>query len=40
MVSVATNLGVERIQARNEMEDILQLEKALANVGETFYLFI
>ncbi|CAF0910418.1 unnamed protein product [Adineta steineri] len=32
MVSVATSLGVERTQARNEMERILQFEKALANI--------
>jgi len=40
MVSVATNLGVERTQARIEMERILNLEKALANVGESLFLFI
>jgi hypothetical protein len=36
MVSVATSLGVERTQARNEMKQILNLEKSLANVGESF----
>jgi hypothetical protein len=36
MVSVATSLGVERTQARAEMQQILNLEKALANVGESF----
>ncbi len=40
MVSVATSLGVERSRARNEMQQILNLEKALANVGESFSLFI
>lgn len=40
MISVATSLGVERTQARNEMQRILNFEKALANVGESFYLFI
>ncbi len=40
MISVATSLGVERTKARNEMDRILQLEKALANVGESLFLFI
>ncbi|CAF0840442.1 unnamed protein product [Rotaria sordida] len=34
MVSVATSLGVERTQARNEMERILNLEIALANIRD------
>ena len=37
MISVATSLGVERSQARHEMQQILNLEKALANVGESFF---
>jgi len=37
MVSVATSLGVERTQARNDMQQILNLEKELANVGESFF---
>ena len=36
MISVATSLGVSRPQATHEMQQILNLEKALANVGETF----
>jgi hypothetical protein len=40
MVSVATSLGVERTQARIEMQQILNFEKALANVGESLFLFI
>ena len=40
MVSVATSLGVDRSQARNEMERILNLEKSLANVGERFFLLL
>ncbi len=40
MISVATSLGVERTKARNEMDRILQLEKALANVGESLFLLI
>ena len=40
MISVATSLGVSRTQATYEMQQILNLEKALANVGETFYLLI
>ena len=40
MVSVATNLGVDRSQARIEMQRILDLEKELAHVGESFFLFI
>lgn len=39
MISVATSLGVERSNARNEMQKILNLEKALANVGESLFLF-
>lgn len=37
MVSVATSLGVERTQARTEMQRILDLEKELAHVGESFF---
>lgn len=40
MVSVATSLGVDRTQARDEMQRILTLEKAIANVGESFSFFI
>ena len=39
MISVATNLGVERSKARAEMQRILVVEKELANVGESFFLF-
>lgn len=37
MVSIATILGIERTQAYSEMERILNMEKALANVGEIFF---
>ena len=37
MVSVATSLGVERTEARKEMQRILDLEKELAHVGESFF---
>lgn len=36
MISVATSLGVSRAQVSYEMQQILNFEKALANVGETF----
>lgn len=39
MVSVAINLGVERSKAKVEMQRILNVEKELANVGESFILF-
>lgn len=39
MMSVAVHLGVERSKARMEMQRILDVEKELANVGESFFLF-
>lgn len=39
MISVSTTLGVERTRAKTEMQQILDLETELANVGETFIYF-
>jgi hypothetical protein len=38
MISIATSLGIERTQARTEMQRILNLEKELAHVGESLFL--
>ena len=39
MISVTTSLGVERTITKDEMQRILNLEKAIANVGESFRSF-